>query len=110
MAIRDRGIMKFRIVGFQPEFVNNLRQQHKEQELIPKPTLDEQHLEYLNQAICESMEFHKEVTIKHYSETKSEYLKGFIHYFDEKKLTLKIVSCSNQNHTIQCSDFIDIEY
>lgn len=85
MAIRDRGIMKFRMVEFQPEFVHNLRQQHKEQDIILKPTLDEQQLEYLNQAICESMEFHKEVSITHYTGTKSEYLKGFIHYFDEKE-------------------------
>ncbi|WP_152539732.1 hypothetical protein [Cytobacillus firmus] len=50
------------------------------------------------------------MTITYYFGTKSEYLKGFIHYFDEKKFTLKIVCCSNQNHTIQCSDIIDIEY
>ncbi|WP_244671259.1 YolD-like family protein (plasmid) [Cytobacillus firmus] len=109
MAIRDRGIMKFRMVGFQPEFVHNLRQQHKEKEIIPKPTLDEQQLEYFNQVICESMESHKEVTITYYSGAKSEYLKGFIHYFDEKKFTLKIVCCSNNNHTIQCRDIIDIQ-
>mgnify|MGYP002655712964 CR=1 FL=1 len=109
VAINDQGIMKLRVARFQPEFCHN-RQQQKELEITAKSALDEQHLEYLSQVICESMEFHKKVTITYYSGTKSEYLKGFIHYFDEKKFTLKIVCCSNQNHTIQCIYIIDIEY
>ncbi|EWG08618.1 hypothetical protein PBF_23253 [Cytobacillus firmus DS1] len=56
MAINNRVIMMVRMVGFQPEFCQN-RLQQQELEITPKPTLDEQHLEYLSQAICERMEF-----------------------------------------------------
>lgn len=108
MAIRDRGLMKFRTVALQPEFISNLNQMHKEQEYVQQPELDEQQMEYLNMKICEAMEFNEEVTVTYHE--KHSILKGdgHIHYFDDKKSEIRLVTTEGKCLYIPLKSIIDM--
>lgn len=92
MAIRDRGLMKFRTVALQPEFISNLKQMHGEQEYVQQPELDEQQLEHLNMKICEAMEFNTEITVTYHKTHSILKGTGHIHYFDGQKNEIRLVT------------------
>lgn len=94
MAIRDRGLMKFRTVALQPEFISNLKQMHREQEYVEQPELDEQQFEHLNMKICEAMEFTEEITVTYHKVHSILKDTGHIHYFDVQKNEIRLVTKS----------------
>lgn len=106
--IKDRGLMKFRMVALQPGLLSNIRRYYDEQEYIKKPELDEQQLEYLNETICECMEHHTEVTITFFNENRLEMILGTIHHFDEIRRLLRVIDKFNEYQFIKLNDIINI--
>jgi hypothetical protein len=93
----------------QPGLLSNIRRYYVEQEYIQKPELDEQHLEYLNVSICESMENQCEVTITFFNKNKLEMILRKIHHFDEMKGLLRVIDKFNECHMISIGDIINIQ-
>lgn len=108
MSIRDRGLMKFRTVALQPEFISNLRQMHREQEYAQPPELDEQQLDYLNTKICECMEFNQQVSVAYFKNHAISKEEGCIHFYDEKRNEIRLVSSKGTCINIPLNKIIDI--
>lgn len=108
MSIRDRGLMKFRTVALQREFISNLRQMHREQEYIQPPELDEQQLDYLNTKIWESMEFTQQVKITYFKNHAILKVDGYIHFFDEKRNEIRLISTNDTCVNIPLYKIIDV--
>ncbi|RHW36006.1 YolD-like family protein [Neobacillus notoginsengisoli] len=109
MTIKDRGIIKFLPASFLPELNNNIKKIIDEQEFIPNPELDEQHLEFLDNKICEAMELNAEVSITHYNNQRYELIVGHIHYMDPYKKSIKIVDKFHEWMEIKLGYIIDIQ-
>jgi hypothetical protein len=108
MTIKDRGLMKFRTVALQPGFISNLKKMHREQEYVKPPELDEQQLDYLNTKICESMEFTQQVTVTYFKNHASMKEDGYIHFFDEKRNEIRLISKKDTCVIIPLSKIIDV--
>ena len=108
MTIRDRGLMKFRTVALQPEFISNLKRMHREQDYVQSPELDEQQLDYLNTKICESMEYTQRITVTYFKSHAILKEDGCIHYFDEKRNEIRLISTKDTCVVIPLEKIIDI--
>lgn len=109
MTLKDRGLMKFRTVALQPEFISNLRNLQKEQDYVKKPEIDEQQLEYFDQIIHEKMEFNDTVSITHFKDHRYEITIGKIHYYAPLEKTIRIVDNFNSWFRIKLENIIDIQ-
>jgi DNA-directed RNA polymerase specialized sigma subunit len=109
LMIKDRSLIKFRTVALQPGLLSNIRRYYEEQEYIQKPELDEQQLEYLNGAICESMEHRSDVTITYYNKNHLEMILGKIHHFDEMKRLIGVIDKFDECQLINIGDIINIQ-
>ncbi|MEI2357881.1 YolD-like family protein [Mesobacillus zeae] len=109
MGIKDRGLKKFRMVSMQPELISSFKDFYKEQEYTCKPELDEQQLDYLNHAICDSMECTKEVSITYFREHRYELVIGHIHYFNTQTQSIRVVDKFNEWLEIKIVDILDIQ-
>ena len=101
--------MKFRTVALQPELISSLKQLNKELAYIAKPILDEQQVEYLNQNLCNSMEYNSDVTVTYYQNHDIKLLLGNIHHFDDIKNTISVVDKFDEFFVIELDNIIDIQ-
>ncbi|MEK3993039.1 YolD-like family protein [Robertmurraya sp. FSL R5-0851] len=106
--LRDRGLMKYRPVAFMPEQIASIKQMYKEQDDVKMPELDEQHLEKLDQTICNCMEFNLEATVTFYKKARYEITKGTIHYMNEYSKYIRVVDSFDQWTQIELKNIIDI--
>lgn len=91
MAIRDRGNIKWTSMML-PEHVKLLRDWAKEDAFEKQPELDEQKLEQMNEVICDAMAYGSELSITYFDQTRHYTIRGLIHYVDEIKQKLRIVT------------------
>lgn len=69
-----------------------LKEVEYEQDNVDMPLLDEQHLEHLNQVICESMELGIGVKIIYHENQRNHMIIGSIHYLDTLNRAIRIVN------------------
>jgi ABC-type phosphate transport system auxiliary subunit len=105
--IKDRGNIKWTSMML-PEHVEMLRQWIKEDQVEPEKELDEQQLEFLNEALHEAVKFHRTVTITYYSRCRYQQITGTIRSCHEQEQTLHLVDQSGQVHFIALNTIIDI--
>ncbi|MED1487873.1 MULTISPECIES: YolD-like family protein [Bacillus] len=105
--IKDRGNIKWTSMML-PEHVEMLRQWVKEDQAEPQKELDEQQLEFLNEALLEAMEFHHTVTITYYSHRRYQQITGIIHSCNEQEQTLHLADHTGKVHSIPLNTIIDI--
>ncbi|MEK4223129.1 YolD-like family protein [Bacillus sp. FSL W8-0116] len=105
--IKDRGNIKWTSMML-PEHVGMLRQWVKEDQAEPQKELDEQQLEFLNEALLEAMEFHHTVTITYYFHRRYQQITGIIHSCNEQEQTLHLADHTGKVHSIPLNTIIDI--
>jgi hypothetical protein len=109
MTIKDRGLKKFRTAAFQPGLISQIKQLYLEQEYVKKPKLDEQYLDYLDDKICECIEFNLDVTVTYYYRHSYELIIGKLHYYDQQKNTIRVVDKFGDWLSIKIEDIIDLQ-
>ncbi|MGV3267652.1 YolD-like family protein [Cytobacillus pseudoceanisediminis] len=100
--------MKFMPALLPPEFRAMLREAENELDNVDMPLLDEQHLEHLNQVICESMEYAMSVRIVYHENKRNNLAVGTIHYVDPIKKAIRIVDKYHEWFELKLENIIDI--
>ncbi|MCD7033267.1 YolD-like family protein [Metabacillus sp. GX 13764] len=106
--IRDRGNIKWTSMML-PEHVKLLREWAKEEEFQPRPELDEQELEILDEAIGMAMEENREVHITVHQNNRLTKYSGKIHYADALTHSIRIIDTEGKRQTIKLDSIIKIE-
>lgn len=108
--IRDRGSKKWTSLMI-PEHVKMLRDfANDEYYRVEKPVLDEQKMEELNEIVCESMEFRRELFITYYKNGHHVSVQGLIHHLDTIQRKLRIVDQKDDHTMILLDDVVHIEF
>lgn len=81
---------------------------HREQEYIQPPELDEHQLDYLITKICETMEYTQQVMLTYFKNHAILKVDGCIHFFDEKRNEIRLISSNDTCVNIPLYKIIDI--
>lgn len=106
--IKDRGNIKW-VAMMLPEHVEMVKGVWAENDKIPKPTLDEQELEEINQMIYEAMEYNSEVTITYYTKGELRFEIGYIHFADVMRKEIRVKDKFEEIHRFKFEDIVKVQ-
>jgi hypothetical protein len=93
-----------------PEHVKLLRDWAQEDEFETKAELDEQQLEQMNEVICEAMAYGTALSITYFEGTRHHTVKGTIHYVDEIKHNLRIVTIEGKRKHLPIQSITEVRF
>ncbi|MFC0188365.1 YolD-like family protein [Fictibacillus aquaticus] len=107
--IRDRGNIKWTSMML-PEHVKLLRTHEEEDGRAEQPHMDEQEQEEWNELLCEAMAENRELRFGYYTGGVICYTEGFVHYLDEIKKEIRIVTASGQRAAIKTAHITEMRF
>lgn len=92
-----------------PEHKQAILDRKQQQQLVPKPSLDEQKLNELDEVICEAMAENQPLHFKYYQKGKILNMTGKVGYYDEQYKQLRICDLNGNLHILNIENVIDAE-
>ena len=108
--IKDRGIQKWQPAFKTPELSKSQKLLREDYFAETKPIFDEQHFDYLNQIVYESMEYLMNVEITYYHHRSTHIIIGMIHHFDEMTKTLKVINTFGHYEELMLENILEINF
>lgn len=91
-----------------PEHVNGLRQRRIDQKKVPKPVLDPQALEEINEKICEAMEYNSLLAFTYWKSGEFQTIVGRVHFVDKVMKQIRIKDKFDEVYYLPFDDIIDV--
>ncbi|MCC3358960.1 YolD-like family protein [Bacillus sp. REN16] len=106
--IKDRGKIKWGAAFMLPEMISVQSRIDWDAKKVERPTLDENQLEEINQAICTAMEFNQDLVFTLFDRGEFVLLLGRVHYVDQLKNELRIVDKFEELHYVKFKDIVKV--
>ena len=107
--IRDRGTIKWTAMML-PEHVTLIREMAEELQRKPRPELDSQKLEEMNELLSEAIAEHHPIVLTYYESGEYRHVVGHIHYFDELNKRLHVIDFFEERLRLSLVDVVDVQF